>query len=137
MTTQAINDEKLHAFMMQIVGDMGAAAGALLTYAGDRLGLSKALDGVGPLTAEQMGGEDGGTRPLGAGVAERTGGIGIHNVRPGGSDLHAASRASDGPDERGQPGLHGGRQEMFNEAGFSRFRRATEMPFNLILEARP
>lgn len=28
-------------------------------------------------------------------------------------------------------------RELFTEAGFSRFRRATETPFNLILEARP
>jgi hypothetical protein len=28
-------------------------------------------------------------------------------------------------------------REIFREAGFSRFRRATETPFNLILEARP
>ena len=54
MTTQAINEEKLHEFMMQIVGDMGAAAGALLTYAGDRLGLYRAMDGAGPVTAEQL-----------------------------------------------------------------------------------
>jgi SAM-dependent methyltransferase len=27
--------------------------------------------------------------------------------------------------------------EIFNEAGFSRFRRATETPFNLVLEAKP
>jgi SAM-dependent methyltransferase len=28
-------------------------------------------------------------------------------------------------------------RQVFNEAGFSRFRRATETPFNLILEGRP
>jgi hypothetical protein len=28
-------------------------------------------------------------------------------------------------------------REIFTAAGFSRFRRATETPFNLILEARP
>jgi hypothetical protein len=27
-------------------------------------------------------------------------------------------------------------RDVFNEAGFTRFRRATETPFNLILEAR-
>jgi len=27
--------------------------------------------------------------------------------------------------------------EVFHKAGFSRFRRATQTPFNLILEARP
>jgi hypothetical protein len=27
--------------------------------------------------------------------------------------------------------------EVFREAGFTRFRRATESPFNLVLEARP
>jgi SAM-dependent methyltransferase len=34
--------------------------------------------------------------------------------------------------QAGEPGL----REVFAEAGFSRFRRATETPFNLILEAR-
>jgi hypothetical protein len=27
--------------------------------------------------------------------------------------------------------------ELLNEAGFSRVRRATETPFNLVIEARP
>lgn len=27
--------------------------------------------------------------------------------------------------------------DVFRQAGFTRFRRATETPFNLILEARP
>jgi hypothetical protein len=27
--------------------------------------------------------------------------------------------------------------EVMSEAGFSRFRRATQTPFNLVLEARP
>lgn len=34
--------------------------------------------------------------------------------------------------QAGEPRL----REVFAEAGFSRFRRATETPFNLILEAR-
>ncbi len=54
VTSQAINEERLNEFMMQVVGDMGAAAGAVLTYAGDRLGLYRALDGAGPLTAAQL-----------------------------------------------------------------------------------
>jgi hypothetical protein len=28
-------------------------------------------------------------------------------------------------------------RELFREAGFTRFRRATQTPFNLIMEARP
>jgi hypothetical protein len=36
------------------------------------------------------------------------------------------------PGRRGEAGL----AEVFREAGFTRFRRAKETPFNLILEAR-
>ncbi len=161
MTTQAIKDERLHEFMMQIVGDMGAAAG-------DRLGLSKAMDGVGPLTAEQPAEKTGAHVRSVREWLNAQAAVGYITYDPEAQTLHAASRAGDGPGERGQPGLHGGRmgsggidvgderqdrrcvgavmgaqagearhQEMFNEAGFGRFRRATETPFNLILEARP
>ena len=59
MTTQAIDEAKLREFMTQIASDVGAAAAALLAYAGDELGLYKAMDGAGPLTAEQLAAKTG------------------------------------------------------------------------------
>lgn len=59
MATQAINDDKLGAFMNQLVGELGATVGAALVVTGDRLGLWKAMAGAGGVTprdlAEQTG----------------------------------------------------------------------------------
>ena len=46
----AIDEAKLNEFMGKAVGDIGAALSAALVVVGDRLGLYKAMDGVGPLT---------------------------------------------------------------------------------------
>jgi SAM-dependent methyltransferase len=50
----AIDEEKLHAFMGQIVGDMGATVSAVLVDIGDKLGLYRAMAGAGPLTPAQL-----------------------------------------------------------------------------------
>ena len=42
-----INQAKLDAFMQQVVGELGAAASALLVRIGDRLGLYRAMAGRG------------------------------------------------------------------------------------------
>ncbi|MFN2626076.1 MAG: class I SAM-dependent methyltransferase [Mycobacteriales bacterium] len=55
----SVDEQRLNEFMGQAVTDHGAAISIALTYLGDELGLYKALDGAGPLTAPQ--------------VAERTG----------------------------------------------------------------
>jgi SAM-dependent methyltransferase len=54
MAIQTINDEKLGAFMNQVVGELGATAGAALVVTGDRLGLWKAMDGAGGVTAPEL-----------------------------------------------------------------------------------
>jgi SAM-dependent methyltransferase len=67
------------------------------------------------------------------------------NINPVGRMFYAASTFVCAPNSLSQEvGLALGAQagerrlrEVFEEAGFSRFRRATETPFNLILEARP
>jgi hypothetical protein len=47
MATQTINEEKLGAFMNQLVSELGATVEAALVVTGDRLGLWKALAGTG------------------------------------------------------------------------------------------
>src|SRR5262245_38605057 len=48
------NEEKLHAFLMQVVGDVAACGAGFLTHLGHKLGLYKAMAGAGPLTARQL-----------------------------------------------------------------------------------
>ena len=52
-TAPAINEEKLNAFMGQVVTDMGATMSAVLVDIGDKLGLYKAL-ASGPLTSAEL-----------------------------------------------------------------------------------
>jgi hypothetical protein len=47
------------------------------------------------------------------------------------------SMAKRGPALGAQAGEQRLRQVLAGEGGFSRFRRATETPFNIVLEARP
>jgi SAM-dependent methyltransferase len=49
-----VDEAKLHDFIGKAVGEWGAALGALLTFAGDRLGLFKAMAGAGALTPEEL-----------------------------------------------------------------------------------
>jgi SAM-dependent methyltransferase len=51
---QAINEAKLHEFMMKAVGEMGAAMNAALILVGDKLGLYKAMAGAGPMTSAEL-----------------------------------------------------------------------------------
>src|ERR1700728_1378018 len=50
----AINEAKLHEFVMKAVGEMGAAMNAALIIVGDKLGLYKAMAGAGPLTSAEV-----------------------------------------------------------------------------------
>jgi SAM-dependent methyltransferase len=54
MATQTIDEEKLGAFMNQLVGELGATAGAALVVTGDRLGLWKAMAGAGGVTPRDL-----------------------------------------------------------------------------------
>jgi SAM-dependent methyltransferase len=49
-----INEDKLNAFMGQVVGELGAAVNAGLIVLGDRLGLYKAMAEAGPLTSSEL-----------------------------------------------------------------------------------
>lgn len=50
----AIDHDKLNEFIGRAVGDWGGALGALLAFAGDRLGLYRAMAGAGPMSPEQL-----------------------------------------------------------------------------------
>lgn len=54
-----VDEAKLHDFIGKAVGEWGAALGALLTFAGDRLGLFKAMVGAGALTPEELASKTG------------------------------------------------------------------------------
>lgn len=50
----AVNEEKLHAFVGQVVNDFGAALSSVLAYMGQKLGLYAALRDAGPSTPEDL-----------------------------------------------------------------------------------
>jgi SAM-dependent methyltransferase len=52
--TVAINEDKLNAFMGQVVGELGATVNAGLIVIGDRLGLYKAMAQAGPITSAEL-----------------------------------------------------------------------------------
>jgi SAM-dependent methyltransferase len=49
-----LNEEKLHAFVGQILNDLGGALSVSLVRIGDRLGLYKALHADGPMTSREL-----------------------------------------------------------------------------------
>ncbi|MGH9703688.1 MAG: methyltransferase domain-containing protein, partial [Candidatus Acidiferrales bacterium] len=51
---QAINETKLHEFVMKAVGEMGAAINSALILVGDQLGLYKAMAGAGPISSAEL-----------------------------------------------------------------------------------
>lgn len=54
MSTPAIDQSKLEAFVMRAVGDISAAYGGVMVSLGHKLGLYKALAGAGPLSAKEL-----------------------------------------------------------------------------------
>ena len=53
-TTPALDEEKVGAFVGQVVGELGATLNAALVVIGDQLGLYKAMDGAGPITPGEL-----------------------------------------------------------------------------------
>jgi SAM-dependent methyltransferase len=49
-----VDPAKLEAFLGKVVGELGAAASALLVRIGDELGLYRAMAGAGPMTAAEL-----------------------------------------------------------------------------------
>lgn len=54
MSTVEIDESKVEQFIGQVAVESGAALSALLVYAGDRLGLYRALGDAGPVTSDQL-----------------------------------------------------------------------------------
>src|SRR5205823_9891761 len=52
--TPVINEDKLNAFLGQVVGELGATVNAGLIVIGDRLGLYKAMADAGPITPAEL-----------------------------------------------------------------------------------
>lgn len=55
----ALDMEKLEAFVGRMVGDLGAASSGVLVLMGDKLGLYKALERLGPCTSAELAKEAG------------------------------------------------------------------------------
>ena len=49
-----MDSNKLHSFINQVIGDMGATMHSTLIVLGDKLGLYKAMAGAGPLTSSEL-----------------------------------------------------------------------------------
>ena len=153
----AITDEaqldgaKLEQFVVRAVEEVGATLNAALVVMGDRLGLYRALAGAGPLTPSELAAR--------TGTAERYVREWLNAQAAGGYVTYhpANGRYSLAPEQavafcdedspaylpglfQNALGAQAGEQrlrEVVTGAGFSRFRRAAETPFNLVLEARP
>lgn len=54
MTSPAIDQTKLEAFVAQAVGDLSSAYGGIMISLGNKLGLYKAMAGAGPLSAKEL-----------------------------------------------------------------------------------
>lgn len=54
MSTQAVNQAKLEAFLGKVVGDLGSSMSVALTTIGDKLGLYKAMTELGPATSQEL-----------------------------------------------------------------------------------
>jgi len=58
-TMQTIDENKLNAFLGQMVGDLSSLAGAAMTYAGDRLGLYRAMADGASVTSTELAAKTG------------------------------------------------------------------------------
>jgi len=111
----AIDMDKLHEFLGKFVTDLGATMAAGNVVIGHNLGLYKAL-AAAPATADELAAQTG-TNPRY--VAEW-----LRGQAAGGYALGA---------QAGEAAI----RQVVTDAGFTRFRRATETPFNLVYEVRP
>ena len=93
---QAVNEAKLHEFMMKAVGEMGAAMNTALIVIGDKLGLYKAMAGAGPMTSAELAAKTNTTERYVREWLVRAGRRRIHHLRRRHRPLHVASRAGAG-----------------------------------------
>jgi hypothetical protein len=135
-----VNESQMQEFLGKMVGDLGAAVSASLVLSGDKLGLYKALAADGSHTLENL-------KPDGTCVIVEPFAYDslAENLNPVGRVYYSFSTTVCTPSALSQEGgMALGAQagearirEVAEKAGFTRFRRAAETPFNLIYEARP
>lgn len=148
-----VNPDKLNAFMGKMLGDVGAAMNASLMLIGDKLGLYKTLSAKGPLSSAELAQATNTSEryvrewlaaQAASGYVEPFAGDRLEdNLNPVGRIFYAASTMICTPASLDQEvGLALGAQagearlrEVASKAGLTRFRRASETAFNLILEA--
>jgi hypothetical protein len=157
-----MDTSKLGAFVGKMVGDVGAAISAALVMIGDRTGLYRALDTGGPQNPAELAKRSGKDERS---IAEWLGNQAASgyvtydamtkepfandkredNHTPGGRVYFGFSTMLCTPSAKSQPGGYAlGAQagearmrEVAKKAGLTRFRRATETPFNIVYEMRP
>jgi hypothetical protein len=156
VTTQpAVDEAKLNEFVGKFAGDLGAVLHAATVLIGDKLGLYKAMADSEPITVGELAErtdtderymrktlKPDGTWMI---VEPFTNDRLEDNLNPVGRIFYSASTVICVPASKDQEvGLALGAQageirmrEIVTAGRFSRFRRATETPFNLVLEARP
>lgn len=125
-----IDPVKLERFVLKAVDEVGATLNTALVVMGDKLGLYRGLAGAGPLSPSELAAR--------TAVAERYVGEWLNAQAAGGYVLCTPSSLSQ------EVGLALGAQagearirDVVTAAGFTRFRRAAETPFNIVYEARP
>ncbi|HXF33626.1 MAG TPA: hypothetical protein VN603_03565 [Candidatus Acidoferrales bacterium] len=159
-TAPALDQQRLEAFVGKAIGDIGAAMSAALVVIGDKLGLYKTLDRDGPLTSAELADRTGThERYVREWLANQSAGgyleydpkTAKYRLPPEQAFMLAddssalcvqglfCTPASLSQEVRLGLGAQCGEQrmrEVATEAGFTRFRRAAETPFNLVYELR-
>ena len=129
------SEPKLNNLLGRFVTGLGAAMHAGNAVIGDRLGLYRGLWELGPATPERLAAHTGliprvdhaldgvaGKLAAGGRIADVGCGLGTSARVP----VRSATRPAKRPPARSP-----------NRAGFTRFRRAAQTPFNLVFEIRP
>ena len=101
-----IDEKKRQLFLGKMMIDLGAAISVPLMRIGVRLGLYKAMDGVGPMTSAEFATKGKHLRTLCPRMARAKRGLWLFDLRPGQSAIRVAAGTGDGIRERGRSFLH-------------------------------
>lgn len=138
-----MNEGRLNELLGKMVGDMGAASVAPLVVLGDKLGLYRALAAKGPMTTDELAAQtqtheryvrEWCAAQAGSGYIAYHAGEQTFSMTP---EQQAVFADADVGLALGAQAGEKRLKAVVTEGGFQRFRRATQTPFNLILEARP
>ena len=114
-----VDETRLNEFAGRFAGDLGAVLHAATVIVGDRLGLYAAMGAERPMTPAEL--------------AKRTG------IYYSASTMICvpASRSEDVGLALGAQAGDARMRGVVEQGGFTRFRRATDTPFNAVYEVRP